>query len=378
MPMFFRYRRGWILCLVALLSAPLVARLLFPDTIRSPDELRTAAAAPAMPRGWLEWLTFPARVDPWLRDNFGLRRQMIHAQALVAHWLLGSGNDSVLIGKRWQLFYRNEGAIEQSAGLLIREALVRQTADVVRQVDATLAARGIPFIFGVAPNSSTIYRDLLPYWARPGDRTTEYDLLIAALRERGVSTLDMRPALRAARQDGRVYFRYDTHWNPAGSLAGYNAVVLAMGHNSWRIDQAGIFGPTTQRSGSDLARMLGLGASLTEPVRYLTTPMPQGETLQGNAPFPPPFVTTSEGLAGPTILIIGDSFSNVEILMLTAQHARRVVWMHHEGCHFDWTWIDQFQPDEVWWLPVERAMLCWPDRRPRNMPEAPAAPPSSR
>ncbi|MBR0650842.1 hypothetical protein GXW78_14310 [Roseomonas terrae] len=376
--MFFRYRRGWFLCLVALLAVPLITGVVFPNTMRSPDELRPPAEAPAMPRGWLEWITFPARVDPWLRDNFGLRRHMIHAQALVAHWLLASGNDSVLIGKRWQLFYRAEGAVEQSAGHLIRADQVRQTADLVRQVDTILAARGIGFIFGVPPNGSTIYDDLLPRWARRGDRTTEYDLLMTELRERGVRTLDMRPSLRAARQAGRVYFRYDTHWNPAGSLAGYNAVVAAMGRESWRVDRPTIFGPTTRRSGSDLSRLLGLGADLSEPVRYLTIPMPQGETLPGNPPFPPPFVTTSDRVEGPTIMIIGDSFSNVEILMLTAQNARRVVWLHHEGCHFDWKWIDQFQPDEIWWLPVERAMLCWTDRRPRNMPEAPAAPPSPR
>nr|WP_314070998.1 hypothetical protein [uncultured Roseococcus sp.] len=378
MPLFFRYRRGWILCLVAVLSAPLIVGLLFPGTKRSPDEFRPSAAAPPMPQGWREWLSFPARIDPWLRDNFGLRRQMIHAQALVAHRLLGSGNDSVLIGKRWQLFYRTEGTVEQSAGLLIRENQVRQTADLVQQVDAILAARGIAFIFGVPPNGSTIYHDLLPRWARRGDRATEYDLLITALHERGVRMLDMRPSLRAAREAGRVYFRYDTHWNPAGALAGYNAVVSAMGHEAWRADHAEIFGPITQRSGSDLARMIGLSADLSEPVRYLTVPVPQGETLQGTPPFPPPFVTTSERSEGPTILILGDSFSNAEVLRLTAQHARRVVWLHHEACHFDWKLIDQFQPDEVWWLPVERAMLCWPDRRPRNMPEAPAAPHSPR
>ncbi|UFN50970.1 hypothetical protein LPC08_10315 [Roseomonas sp. OT10] len=377
MAMFFRYRRGWFPCLVILLSVPLIAGLLFPSTMRSPDELRPATEAPAMPRGWIEWLTFPAKVDPWLRDNFGLRRQMIHAQALVAHRLLHSGNASVLIGKRWQLFYRAEGAVEQSAGLLIREDRLRQTADLVHEVGTILAARRTRFIFGVAPNSSTIYSDLLPRWARRGERTTEYDLLMAALRERGVKTLDLRPTLHAARQAGRVYFRYDTHWNPAGALAGYNAVVSAMGREAWRVDQATIFGPTTRRSGSDLARLLGLGADLSEPVRYLNIPVPQGETLQGTAPFPPPFVSTSGRPEGPTILIIGDSFSNVELLMLTAQKARRVVWLHHEACHFDWRWIDQFQPDEVWWLPAERAMLCWTDRRPRNMPEAPAGPPSS-
>jgi hypothetical protein len=43
--------------------------------------------------------------------------------------------------------------------------------------------------------------------------------------------------------------------------------------------------------------------------------------------------------------------------------------LHHEGCGFDWGWIDRVLPDEVWWLPTERAMLCVPGVRPRGMPE---------
>ena len=44
--------------------------------------------------------------------------------------------------------------------------------------------------------------DLLPGWARRGNRTTEYDLLLTALQARGVRTLDLRPVLRAAREAG--------------------------------------------------------------------------------------------------------------------------------------------------------------------------------
>lgn len=367
--MFRRYRRGWIVCLMAILTAPILAGLLFPGTMRSPDELRPPAPAPAMPRNWGEWLTFPARLDPFLRDHFGLRRDMIRLQALVAHKLLRSSNDSVFVGMDGQLFYRSERMIEQSAGLLIRREQVEETAAVVGHVQALLAARGIPFLFASPPNGSTVYEDLLPDWARRGERRTEYDLLLAALQVRGVRTLDLRPVLGAAREVRRIYYRYDTHWNAAGALAAFNAVASAMGRGSWQFDSSSSMGDEVSRSGSDLARMLGLGPDLAEPVRYLAVPMPDRETLAGTPPFPPPIATSPGAGEGPRILIIGDSFTNLEILMLSAARARHVVWLHHEACNFEWKWIDHFRPDEVWWLPTERAMLCWPGRRPRGMPE---------
>jgi hypothetical protein len=46
------------------------------------------------------------------------------------------------------------------------------------------------------------------------------------------------------------------------------------------------------------------------------------------------------------------------------------VWQHHKRCGFDWKLIDRFQPDEVWWMPTERYLLCNPDVRPDGFPSA--------
>ena len=43
--------------------------------------------------------------------------------------------------------------------------------------------------------------------------------------------------------------------------------------------------------------------------------------------------------------------------------------MHHNYCGFDWAWIDRLKPDEVWWAPVERFLVCRPGQKPKNFPE---------
>jgi hypothetical protein len=48
------------------------------------------------------------------------------------------------------------------------------------------------------------------------------------------------------------------------------------------------------------------------------------------------------------------------------QHVGRAVWLNHRECGFDWNWIDKFQPDEVWWVPTERFLICDEGVRPLN------------
>lgn len=84
--------------------------------------------------------------------------------------------------------------------------------------------------------------------------------------------MDLRPALKAARSQGKVYLRHDSHWTPRGAIAGYNAVVEADGHPDWRVDPATALGPPTLVKGGDLARLAGVQDQATETVEPLTLP----------------------------------------------------------------------------------------------------------
>jgi hypothetical protein len=70
------------------------------------------------------------------------------------------------------------------------------------------------------------------------------------------------------------------------------------------------------------------------------------------------------GKPGPTIMIIGDSFTAADFAQMLLQRANRVVWLDHQHCAFDWKAIDRFRPDEVWWMPNERFLICDPGVRP--------------
>ncbi len=75
------------------------------------------------------------------------------------------------------------------------------------------------------------------------------------------------------------------------------------------------------------------------------------------------YVETSNKL-GPTVVIVGDSFTGGYFDRMLLQHAGRVVWLDRRHCGFDWKTIDKYRPDEVWWMPTERFLLCEPGVRP--------------
>jgi hypothetical protein len=159
---------------------------------------------------------------------------------------------------------------------------------------------------------------------------------------------------------------HDTHWTYRGALAAYNAIVEADAHADWRIEPASALGPMTLRNGGDLARMLGVGDTVSEYAEPLTLryakKVPESFDPVGA------FTETSEA-TGTTILILGDSFTGVFFPPMVLQHAGRVVWMSHLVCGFDWNEVEKYRPDEVWWMPTERFLVCLPGVKPKGLAE---------
>ena len=48
-----------------------------------------------------------------------------------------------------------------------------------------------------------------------------------------------------------------------------------------------------------------------------------------------------------------------------------MIWLDHQHCGFDWSAIDRFHPDEVWWMANERFLLCGAGVAPLNFPKRP-------
>jgi hypothetical protein len=368
--MLHRYRRYVALLAFGLLATPLVVGIVKPDSPASVlREGRYLAPAPKAPAGSGDWLQLPKQIDAYLQDHFGFRQVLIRTHKDITRPLLGFGNDTVLIGRDGRMFYLGEETVRQSAGLLVRDQRLAEAADMLVRMNEAARARGIRFLVAPPPNGATIYQDDLPHWAQNPGKTTEYDLLLAKLAAKGVPAVDLRPAVKAARAGGPAFYMHDTHWTFRGALAAYNSIVEADSHPEWRIEPSSALGPMTLRKGGDLARMLGAGDTVSEQAENLT--LRHGEkVLQSSDPFGN-FIETSDK-AGLTVLILGDSFTGGYLPPMVLQHAHRVIWMNHLMCGFDWSEVENYHPDEVWWMPNERFLVCVPGLTPKNLPESKA------
>lgn len=367
-----RHHRRLLFPLVALLLAlPLLVELFAPPAqIVSNDELRPLTATPAMPRRLADLPRTLRAADGWLRDHFGFRRAMIHAQSLLARFVLDSGTDKALIGRdSWFFLEGVDDSLPQSAGVQVDPARVTATADMLATMQRVLAAQGAKLLVAPPPSKATIYGENLPAWARKPGYPTQYDLLLATLAARGIPALDLRPVLRADKVDGHAYKMHDSHWSPQGALAAFDAIVGSAGLQDWRMTPAAALGPPVELRGGDLARLLGINADVTEMIAPLSVPArPYRQLTPGND-----WAGEIDGAQpGPTILVIGDSFSRNLISDLVAAHAGRFVWVHHLQCTFDWKWVEQFKPAQVWYMPTERILLCLPGAYPAGLQRASA------
>ncbi len=365
-----RHRRYFALLAFALLATPLIVGLIKPD---SPElilkEGRLLASTPQAPLSLDALIAFPGEADAYLKDHFGLRQTMIHTQRDLSHPVL-YGNEKALIGRDGRMFYLGRDMVRQSAGLVLRDRKVADAADMLAEMRAALTRRGASLLVAVAPNSSTVYQDDLPLWAQRGERKTEYDLFLADLAARGIKTVDLRPVMEKARADSEAYLMHDTHWTARSAVLAFNAIAEAGGHPDWRLDPESSIGPPAERKGGDVARIIGAEDEVTETVRELA--LPSGGKSQDLSPGPMPDWILSSGRPGPTIMVIGDSFTAAYFPPMLAQHVGRAIWLNHHECGFDWAEVEKFQPDEVWWIPTERFLICDEGVRPLNFAGAAA------
>ena len=332
--MLYHYRRYWAPLAALVLAVPLALVVVAPTKPKlSPDELRVLAPAPSFPKTWTDMLGLPPDVDAWLKDHFGLRSAFIHAYALWTQVIMREGNDSVLD--------TTDGCFSAESTLLarptrcckardssMRNPRVKETADTLADMRDALAARGTRLVVASPPNTASIYDDYLPRWARSNGQVTEQDILLSGLADRGVKTVDLRPVLRAERARGKIYLAHDTHWTARGAVASFNAIAGATSHAEWRFDIASVLGPPVTVTGGDLARMVGISNDVTEPKQFLTLPVGQRETFpeaDASSPCDPTYTATLDQ-PGPTILIIGDSFTVGFFGNLVTQRVGRVIW----------------------------------------------------
>ena len=166
---------------------------------------------------------FTRQFDDYFTDNFAFRSDMITMHARLSGGVFGeSVSDQVIIGKDGWLFFTPTLNDYKKADTLSDNEIYRICRILQIQKDC-LAAAGVDFIFTVAPNKASIYGEYMPDRYAVIGSQSNVEKLYAALNSAGFDYLDLHALLRAGGE--ALYHKLDTHWNNAGAMIAYNALL---------------------------------------------------------------------------------------------------------------------------------------------------------
>jgi hypothetical protein len=358
----------WLLIATFLIaiSLPLVGKLLPSTGAFALTENRLPAPMPSIRLGEPGWgwsiASFPRRFERYWNDSFAFRWYLIRAHSLAKLALGASPSQKVILGESGYLYYSGQRSLDYFRGThpFTRPELERSIQELERR-QRLLAAKGIRYLIVVAPNKETIYPEFMPDRLRPVSAVSRLDQLIEGLKAHSdIPLLDLRPALRTAKQRGRVYHTTDTHWNDLGSMAASVAVLDRL--SAWypEIDRAPVEGEfvTRRGSGGDLARMLALEDRFPEDyVEWKPARPPRSAVVSQPAPGSvDPTIHACPGCRGPVVAMVEDSF-NENLAPLLAEHVPLLVRV--DGFRLVEPLLDRYKPDVVIEQFVERKLICW-------------------
>jgi alginate O-acetyltransferase complex protein AlgJ len=339
---------------LAVISLPLAANLAGFDGADPGAENREPAAFPRVDGSWRSIAAVPTGLSLWFDDHFGFRSVLVRWYGESRLFGLGVSPSAAVVNGADGWFYSGDDkAIADHAEVepMTPEALANWRAAVQRARD-WLQARGIAYVFTVAPDKHMIYPEHMPAAiARVGD-VSRADQLFTALQDTGLA-VDVRPALFEAKAHERIYQQTDTHWNDRGALVAYQRIITAVRARVPATRPAwtrGDFEPVDRViEGLDLAGMMGLKRVLRETDLALVPRRPRRARVVEPAGASPTdeegtLVTEIDDPSLPRAVIFRDSFVS-RLVPFLSEHFSRAVYLWQND--FDADLVAKEHPDVV-------------------------------
>ncbi len=316
------------------------------------------------------------RSPPWQRallragldfeKGFPLRQPLLTLHNSLRVAVLGvSPVDKVVLGREGWLYLAKDLDDELPLAYHRRVAPftnqeLRAWKEVLEENQSALSRRGIAYLFVVAANKETIYPEHLPRWVRPLHPMSRLDQLVRYLENHSrVALVDLRRPLWQGKGSQLLYYRNDTHWNPAGAFLASQEILARARQIGFACEPlvASAYSVSRTTYQGDLSLMLALPGRYQERAIALSPRSPSRVTLvsESSAPFSSK-ITESAGRNGPRTVMVHDSFGNALMPFLSEQLPR--IAYFDRGTPDLLARIDQEQPALFIQEIVERS-LCW-------------------
>jgi hypothetical protein len=218
---------------------------------------------------------FPKAFDAYFNDHFGGRNEMVLATSVLKTSLLQSShNDDVIVGKNGWRYLNRRGMLQDHRGAIrfTDDELKKLVANLSR-IDSAAKAGGAQLIIAFVPNKQSIYPEHLPWNVQRLQDSTRLDYLLEYLKaESTFCTIDLRPALLAAKSERKVYFTTDTHWTHPGAFVAYRSIMETLQPRGVNIPTMPEPAYETVDAFGDLNGMLGFSGMFAEVAEIYNLP----------------------------------------------------------------------------------------------------------
>lgn len=296
----------------------------------------------------VEWLP---QAGDYFQDHFAFRNELVTANALLNGKLLGTSTaQGVIQGSDNWLYYKD--SLNDFLGVeLLSDRSLYNIAHSLAMMEENLEARGVDFVFTVAPNKNSLYGENMPYYdSLKVDEENNLARLVPFLEKEGVSYVDLYEAFTG--EEEILYHERDSHWNNKGAAFASDLLMTALGkeHDSYenveyevRKDYIG-----------DLDEMLYPLATTPEEEIYYNKTLTYAAVGEVESNFDPR-ITTVNPVKDGSLVMYRDSFGNALVPFFADAYASAYF---SRGVPYQLSDVDTMQADTVI---VERAERFLPD-----------------
>ena len=269
----------------------------------------------------------------------------------------------VIIGNDGWMEYTGDGNIDdfQNALHFSSDALLN-TAQTIEECHKYAQEHNMTFLIVVAPNKASVYPDKLPEQIQSLSELSRFDQLNNYLRAQGIpEILDLRPALRAARQQQDVYIKMGSHWNNYGAYIAYAEIIGALSkkHPDLEPYSAKFFRfRMVIQDWSDIARLMKANFMVKDPVpiptRNVDDFVHKMNLADANLGYHQISWIPDSDL--PTLLLFHDSFGEAGLNNFLALNFSKAFYIHRNSSslYLNKPAIEQFAPNVMIYEIVER------------------------
>jgi hypothetical protein len=210
-----------------------------------------------------------------LRQHSRVRDCLLPRYAYYKFLYFDQVPEGFTVGKKHWMFHSKRIHLSPQSDAV----LARSGANSIVALDRRLLGHGITLTVLPIPRKCWVAHEFLPKGTN-GRRAVD-DLLIDQLKQRAVSTVDMRAAY-AAGDPEQYYFKLDTHWTPSAARMAAQEFARTAGLLKDPAQRAGKLRhlPSEHRLGNGFAMLLSLGVDLeTIDLETLDLLMPTAKRL---------------------------------------------------------------------------------------------------